>query len=137
MKNDINEIKNILEEEQTRARTEQELTNELIKELILTMDESNDKVTRLETIQTKEFRESASQEIAKNQKEFDYLFINYDKAIAKIKKIYSQDIKNESIEIKTPEKKEFTIFGLNWFTFLFIAPLSIVWGFIDSNNKRH
>ena len=77
-------------------------------------------------------------EIATNQKEFDILFLNYEKAIKKILSFYKIEIEEakakaeEEEERKNKQNKKIKIFGISPLTLLLLTPVACL---IDALKK--
>lgn len=138
MKNDLNDIKNILETQETKARSKEELEQELFKNMLyFCKNYANYIVGAIKFIGLTKNRDIFLNKTAKNQKEYDYLFMNYDKIHNKIKKVFQEDIKQEEQRQKIiannyKQKKEpFTIFGIHWALVIFLFPVAMLMILLD------
>ena len=103
MKNDISDIKELLQEEKTQEKTEQELLNNLIKYLYNIFDEeirSDLLIEGFKYISYNDTRKKICNELAESQKEYNFYFISYDKALKQVKNIFKEDIKRQKEEEK-------------------------------------
>ena len=128
MKNDLNDIKNILETQETKARNKKELEQELFKNMFNFVKSykgyTNGDLLYLGIAENKEQFANIT---AKNQTEFNYLIYNYDKIYNKIKKYFETDAKQELQEKQRQEeeKEPVTIFGVHWALVVFLLPVAL------------
>ena len=85
------------------------------------------------------------EELAENQEEYDYYFMNYHRALNHVKSFFIEDIKkmnaekelqNKQQQEKTEkkeqeEKKKFTIFGMNPILAILLAPIILFFDILD------
>ena len=101
MIDNLQDIKSILQEEKTQEKTEKELFNNLIKYLYNIFD---DKI-RPDLLERgflyfsyNNTRKEICNELAESQKEYNYYFINYNKALKQVKSFFAEDIKRINAE---------------------------------------
>lgn len=129
MKNDINDIKNMLEQEQEKARSEKELENELFITLYNFVKTykglTNGALVYIGLIEN---REMICNAISKTQKEYQYLIINYEKIYNKIKQTFKEDARQELItkQKQQQEHEPLTIFGVHWALVVFLFPVALL-----------
>ena len=129
MINDINDIKNILETQETKARNKKELETELFKNMFNFVKSYKGYTNgALLYLGIAENKEKFANITAKNQEEFNYLIYNYDKIYSKIKKYFEIDAKQELQEKQSQqeEKEPFTIFGVHWALVVFLFPVALL-----------
>ena len=129
MKNDINDIKSMLEQEQEKARNKKELENDLFITLYNFVKTykgyTNGALVYIEKTDNKEMICKA---IAKNQEEYIYLIINYNKICNNIKKAFKEDARQELItkQKQQQEHEPLTIFGVHWALVVFLCPVALL-----------
>lgn len=132
MKNDINDIKNILETQETKARNKKELETELFKNMFNFVKSYKGYTNgALLYLGIAENKEQFANITAKNQEEFNYLIYNYDKIYNKIKKYFEIDAKQELQEAQEQEREPLTIFGIHWALFLLLLPIALIMAIFD------
>ncbi len=96
MKNDINDIKEILQEESQQVKSDKELYNNLVKYLYNIFD-SEIREDLLERgfiyFSYNDTRKDVCNELADTQEEYNYYFMNYEKALKQVKNFFKEDIK--------------------------------------------
>lgn len=109
MKNDINDIKELLQEEKQQEKSDKELYNNLVKYLYNIFDSELEK-DLLERgfiyFSYNDTRKNVCNELAGNQKEYNYYFMNYDKALKQVKSFFAEDLKRARKEQEEREKQE-------------------------------
>ena len=141
MKNDVNDIKTILQEEKEQERTKEDLINSLIKYLYNKID--NEIIPERADLLERAFiyfsyndtRKEICNELAKTQKEYDLLFMNYEKALKQTKSFFNEDIKRinvEQIQEEKEEKQKHTIFGINWLLAILLIPIILFFEVLDN-----
>lgn len=141
MKNDVNDIKTILQEEREQERTKEELINILIKYLYNKID--NEIIPERADLLERAFiyfnyndtRKEICNELAKTQKEYDLLFMNYEKALKQTKSFFNEDIKRinaEQMQEEKEEKQKHTIFGINWLLAILLIPIILFFEVLDN-----
>ena len=109
MIDNLQDIKEILQEENTKEKTETELYNNLVRYLYNIFDNEikEDLLERGFTyFSYNNVRKDICNEIAGTQEEYNYYFMNYEKALKKVKSFFQEDIKR--IETET-EKTTYCI----------------------------
>ena len=104
MKNDINDIKTILQEEKTQEKTEKELFNNLVGHLYNIFNEEirPDLLERgFQYFSYNKTRQEVCNDLAETQKEYNYYFMNYSKALKQVKNFFAEDIKRQKEEEKS------------------------------------
>lgn len=150
MKNDINDIKTILQEEKERERTKDELVNLLIKYLynIFDNDIRPDLLERgFVYFSYNDTRKEICNELASTQNEYNMLFTNYDKALKQVKSFFKEDMKridtiykeqnqlqenNYKSNYIQKEKHKKTIFGVNPILAIILAPVVLFFSILDN-----
>lgn len=131
MINDVNDIKNILETQETKARSKKELETELFKNMFNFVKSYKGYTNgALLYLGIAENKEQFANITAKNQEEFNYLIYNYDKIYNKIKKYFETDAKQEKGE-KGEKQESLTIFGVHWLLALLMFPLAFIMVLFD------
>lgn len=134
MKNDINDIKNMLEQEQEKARSEKELEQELFKNMFLFANCYNNYIIgAIKYIGLSQNRSSFINMVARNNKEYTYLLMNYDKVYNKIKNTFKEDMHRAERQLQQTQKTNIkrkkthlTIFGVHWALVVFLFPVALL-----------
>lgn len=150
MIDNLQDIKNIIQEEKKEEKTEKELYNNLVKYLYNIFDEEI-KPELLDRGFTyfsyNETRKEICNELAESQTEFNYYFMNYTKALKQVKSFFTEDIKKintikqqeqekeqEKLQAnykKPRERQKTTIFGVNPIIFILLAPVVLFFHILD------
>lgn len=152
MKNDISDIKEILQEESQQVKSDKELYNNLVKYLYNIFD-TEIRPDLLERgflyFSYNSTRKEVCNDLAETQKEYNYYFMNYTKALKQVKSFFSEDIKRINIEIQAKkeiqntletqtrmqktkrEKKKHTIFGVNPVIAILLTPIILFFKVLD------
>lgn len=150
MIDNLQDIKNIIQEEKKEEKTEKELYNNLVKHLYNIFDKEI-KPELLERgfayFSYNETRKEICNELAESQTEFNYYFMNYTKALKQVKSFFAEDIKRidtiykEQNQLKEnnyksnyiqKEKHKKTIFGVNPILAIVLTPVILFFSILDN-----
>lgn len=150
MIDNLQDIKSILQEEKTQEKTEKELYNNLVKHLYNIFDTE----IRSELLERgfryfsyNDTRKEICNDLAESQKEYNFYFMNYTKALKQVKSFFTEDIKKintikqqeqekeqEKLQAnykKPRERQKTTIFGVNPIIFILLAPVVLFFHILD------
>lgn len=150
MIDNLQDIKNIIQEEKKEEKTEKELYNNLIKYLYNIFDEEirPDLLERAFIyFNYNNTRQEICNDLAESQKEYNFYFMNYTKALKQVKSFFTEDIKKintikqqeqekeqEKLQAnykKPRERQKTTIFGVNPIIFILLAPVVLFFHILD------
>lgn len=103
MIDNLQDIKELLQEEKTEEKTEQDLYNNLIEHLYNIFNEEirPDLLERAFIyFNYNKTRQEVCNDLAESQKEYDFYFMNYTKALKQVKSFFAEDIKRQKEEEK-------------------------------------
>lgn len=149
MIDNLQDIKEILQEEKKEEKNDKELYNNLIKHLYNIFNEEirPDLLERaFSYFNFNSTRQEICDDLAESQKEYDFYFMNYTKALKQVKSFFAEDIKRIKAEQEqqkkqeTPaqtqrtkkERKKRTIFGVNPIIAIIFLPIVLLFEVLDS-----
>ena len=153
MIDNLQDIKQLIETEKTQEKTEKELYNNLVGFLYNIFNEEirADLLERgFQYFSYNKTRQEICNELAETQKEYNYYFMNYTKALKQVKSFFSEDIKRINAEQEERERQEqetmqkykrtektkkqkqkHTIFGVNPLLMILFTPILLFFEVLD------
>lgn len=141
MTDNLQDIKEMLQEEKKEEKTEKDLYNNLVKYLYNIFDNEirEDLLERgFSYFSYNSTRQEICNDLAESQQEYNYYFMNYTKALKQVKSFFAEDIeriKAEQEQTKKQEtkkeRKKIKIFGVDLIIVIIFLPIILFFQVLD------